>query len=187
MYCHKCGKPLFQNAEYCSYCGTKTPVCSEQAQEDSQSNNVEEHDTSLDLEEIHTIDAVKLSDLDEKNNDDDNDEKPTTFLSKAIYVIVTLISLIFIKVIVRSIVHDKNTLQVLSYAVPGFISGIVIGIVAYIILIKCSDIDNKIWHIAVILGVSGVMGLIGGIPFAIGGSIVSSVVVFIISKKLKGL
>lgn len=183
MYCHKCGKQLFQNAEYCSYCGTKTPVCSEQAQEDFQSNTVKEHDNSLDSEEIHATDAVKSSDSDEKHNDDDDDEKPTTFLSKAIYVIVTLIALTFIKVVTRSIIHDNNALQVLSYAVPGFICGIVIGIVAYIILIKCSDIDNKVWHIAVILGVSGIMGLIGGIPFAIGGSVISSIIIFIVAKK----
>lgn len=183
MYCHKCGKQLFPDAAFCNYCGSKIPVRFEQSQDDSQSNSIEEYDDSLSLKEIHTADTVELSDSDEKNNDDNNDEKPTSFLSKAVFVIVTLIALTFMKVIAQLIVHDKNALRVLSYAVPGFMIGIVIGIVAYIIFIKYSDIDNETWHIAVILGVSGVMGLVGGISFAIGGSVISSIIVFIIAKK----
>lgn len=181
MYCHKCGKQLLPDADYCSYCGTKTPVQFEQSQNDSRCEAAEVRNSLPAMEESHAKDSIELTESEEKNNDDDN--KTGTFLSKAVYIFITLLALAFLKVIARLVVQDQNALRVLSYAVPGFLFGVMMGIVAYIVLIKSIDMENKIWHIFVILGVSGVMGLIGGIPFAIGGSIISSVIIFIMRKK----
>ena len=112
MYCHKCGKQLLPDADFCSYCGTKTPFHSEQIQDDSQGEAVDEKSTSSDLEEPHITDSIELNDSDEGETDDDNKESGT-FLGKVIYIVITLIALAFVKAIAKSVVRDQNTLRVL--------------------------------------------------------------------------
>lgn len=189
MYCHKCGNKLVKNATFCSYCGTKVEFAF-----DNTDNDIAMKQPSM--ETIPNDDISPKQKIDSKNESIWSNSKIKVILEKLKpqaktvgWFIIVLLGASLAKMIGRgsarnlhSRLHLSNydPMVILSYAVPGFICGLIFGLIPYIIYKKRSNVEVKDC-LLIFLG-NGVLGLYGGIPYSIGGAIVLSLIVFLMTR-----
>lgn len=189
MYCHKCGNKLVKSATFCSYCGTKVEFAFD------NTDNAIKSEQLLDLVSSSLESPSKQNSS--QNETIENNRKANVILEKIKskaqtigWFVLVLIGAGAAKVIGRGFARgqlsrlhlsDYDPMLIVSYAVPGFICGLIFGFIPYIIYKKRSDVAIK--DCLLIFLVNGILGLYGGIPYSIGGAIVLSLIVFAMTKK----
>ena len=190
MFCHKCGNKLVKDATFCSYCGTKVEFAFTDADNNTNTKQPTMETTSNDGE-------TTSKQVIEQNNESvwSNNKKRAIWeniKSKAKtfgWFIMILLAASLAKMIGRG--YAKNLLSslhlsnydpmvIISYAVSGFVCGLIFGLIPYIIYKKRSNVEVK--DCLLIFLVNGVLGLYGGIPYSFGGAILLSLIVLLISK-----
>ena len=148
MFCHVCGKALIENAKYCSYCGAKIEIPSENSE--------------------RKIEALFLG---KKKIEKDKHESESDFLKKIAMKIGTgfvyLIGFACIAIagaIGREIVKEPGAGRVVSYVLPGLLLGIVLSAVT-IFISDVIKINYNKSHIFLIFSINVICGIIGGISF----------------------
>lgn len=188
MFCYKCGKELLDNASFCSYCGTKVeiplekeePVKNEDKSIATEDKSIVTEDKSATIvtESISTKESADSHQ--DKLNEPDNKENSH---SKNRWGIVTgIIIMVIAKVFGKAIAHDRSAMRFLSYAIPGLVCGLLLGIIPYVVLIKCTSFEHKTSYLVMILLGGGIVGLIGGLMFAVPYAIILSVAIFALHK-----
>lgn len=183
MYCHKCGNKLVKGASFCSYCGTKV--------EFSFDNN----DNAIESEQLLDVVPNNIEPPPKQNNSNNeelvNENKGKSFferLKPKVQMVGWLILVLgggaVAKVIGRNVsksyISQYGPGVVLSYAVPGLICGLLFGVIPYALLKKRKDVEIRDCYL--IFLISGILGIYGGIPFSIGGALVLSLIVFLMTR-----
>ena len=183
MYCHKCGNKLVKGATFCSYCGTRVEF-----DFDNNDNPIESKQSSdMVPNNIESPPKHKIT----TNEDIVNENKGKTFFEKIKpkvqtigWLFLVLVGGAVAKVIGRNVsksyISKYGPGVVLSYAVPGLICGVLFGVIPYVLLKKRKDVKLKDCYL--IFLINGLLGVYGGIPFSIGGALVLSVIVFLITR-----
>ena len=183
MYCHKCGNKLVKGATFCSYCGTRVEFAFD------NDDNAIESKQSLDIVSSNIEPPPKQNNS--LNENIVNENKGESFFEKVKskaqtigWFILVLTGAAGAKVIGRNVsksyISQYGPGVVLSYAVPGLICGVLFGVIPYALLKKRKDVKLKDCYL--IFLINGLLGVYGGIPFSIGGALVLSVIVFLITR-----
>ena len=177
MFCHKCGKELLNDAQFCSYCGTKIEIPISNNDTNIKLNSPMIADENIDMKEIHT------------SNNNQNEKRDNTKLEwlwnkikSGSSILLLVLCLAFSKVVGRMIASDRNTMRFLSYAIPGLLCGVLFGIIPYVVLIKCTSFEKKKSYLVMILLGGGIAGLIGGLMFSVPYAVILSVIIFALHK-----
>ena len=163
MFCHSCGKPLNDDAEFCSYCGVRVKI----TEVERQTSQTQEENLQYAIEENTPIkNFVK---------------KFFGFVKKIMWYFIILLSMAFGKMIAQS-PSDPNFQRKMEYILPSLIFGLIGGIVCICIESKIENLNHsttiKIFSFILCLA----LGIIGGITFVIGGGIIILLITFVISK-----
>ncbi len=184
MFCHKCGNRLVNAATFCSYCGTKVEFPSNNSEPTQSSTEV-----SLDKEHYNMIDnhseTTSYSTIEESNTKLNSYWEKIKSYSKTVFWFILVLILGGLakavgRTMARSTIANKDLMLLLSYAIPGFIVGLLFAIIPAVILKKKKEADKK--KNIIIFIFNGLLGLYGGIPFALGGAIILSLIVVFIQK-----
>lgn len=177
MFCHKCGKELLNDAQFYSYCGTKIEIPISNNDANSVLNPPRISEDNNDMKEIHD------------SNNNQNEKRDNTKLEwlwnkikSGMGILLFVLFAAFSRVVGRMIASDRNAMRFLSYAIPGFVCGVLLGIIPYVVLIKCTSFEHKTSYLVMILLGGGIVGLIGGLMFAAPYAVILSVIIFALHK-----
>ena len=171
MFCHKCGKKLHDESQYCSFCGE---AVIKHPKEDSKieiSNN-----TSIETEKITPPSNYNNNNNEEPNKSSSIKEK----IFKAINFIITLICFAIASVFGKAAAHDPSFNRIIQYVMSGLLTGILCAIV--VIYINSRLYSNKVKCKLACVVSCALIGALFGIYAAILVAIIFGITMYFISK-----
>lgn len=186
MFCHVCGKPLNDGAQFCSYCGAKVVIPKDKAQNVPKERE-KEQPSVLPVMESEKTSSVTMSQ--EKSTVEENSRQvaetmaplPWKRIGKKLLSWTGNVFWFLIIVIAGGIgkaaVHDPNISRTMAYVLPGAMAGLVAGIICCILADKFTKSHTKAWMIASVLGCIAA-GVVGGYAFAAGAGVIIAIVLF---------
>lgn len=179
MYCHKCGKPLVDNAVYCSYCGVKTKKPSMYKMEDTIESDVREGNDNA----VINKENIKIRD----NDSNKVLEQNGSIGNKVGHGIAYIGSFMLILVggaIGKQMARQPDFIRFVSYAMPGAIIGFILAIITVVAGRKFNWLNYKKSTEYAIVSVIVLVGVIGGIYWAVGAFVVVNAM-GVLYKKLR--
>jgi len=171
MFCHKCGKKLHNEAQYCSFCGEAI------INHTKEDNKIEmDNNTSTETEK-------KPASINYSNKNNETSDEPASIkdkIFKAISFIITLICFAIASVFGKAAAHDPSFQRILQYVIPGLLTGGSCAIIA--IFINSRLYSNKVKYKWACVLICALVGALFGIYAAILSAVIFGLIMYFSSK-----
>lgn len=173
MFCHVCGKPLNDDAQFCSYCGAKvvipesegkTPLPAETKEQTTDEQLIQMAQQMMTPHEVDkTLPLWKRI-----------GKKLLSWISAAVCFLVIVTA----GTIGKMAAHDPNTSRTMAYVLPGAMAGLVAGILCCILASNFEKLSHKKAWMAASVVICIAAGVIGGYVFAAGAGVIFALLLF---------